>query len=116
MLIAEFFTPCRNGQRFDSSLSHMAQIDNNTRISDLTVGQLLEIINSALKPSGPETVSGLEGIAEIFGVSISTAKRIKASGIINDAISQQGRIIVTDRQRALDLYAKATHGRTYKTR
>lgn len=92
----------------------MVQIDNNTRLADLTVGQLLEILGMTQRPS--DTVSGLEGIADIFGVSISTAKRLKASGIISEAISQKGRTIVTDRQKALDLYARATHGRTFKTK
>lgn len=50
----------------------------------------------------------LEGIASIFGVSISTAKRIKASGIIDKAISQHGRVIVTDVDKALELYRRAT--------
>ena len=60
-------------------------INLNTKLSDMTLGELLE------------------AIASIFDVSISTAKRIKASGIIDKAISQHGRVIVTDVDKALEL-------------
>lgn len=74
----------------------------------MTLGELLEAISVARRDRRPATVAGLEGIASIFGVSISTAKRIKASGIIDKAISQHGRVIVTDVDKALELYRRAT--------
>ena len=74
----------------------------------MTLGELLEAIIFA-RDRRPATVTGLEGIASIFGVSISTAKRIKASGIIDKAISQQGRVIVTDVDKALELYRRAAY-------
>lgn len=46
---------------------------------------------------------GIKGIAEIFGCSIPTANRIKASGKIDKAISQIGRCIVIDVEKALEL-------------
>lgn len=46
---------------------------------------------------------GIEGIAQIFGCSVPTANRIKKSGIINDAITQIGRKIVIDADKALTL-------------
>ena len=85
---------------------------SDIRISDLTVGELLDILDQHLKVRSPRYVRGIEGIAELFGVSISTAKRIKASGVIDKAVSQSGRVIVTDAELAMDLYARATHGRT----
>ena len=48
---------------------------------------------------------GISGIAEIFGCSIPTASRIKRSGIIDDAITQVGRKIVVDADKALMLVA-----------
>ncbi len=48
-------------------------------------------------------VYGLQGIADLFGCSKSSAARIKKSGILNTAISQVGRLIVTDADLALDL-------------
>ena len=82
-------------------------INLNTKLSDMTLGELLEAI-SVGRDRRPATVTGLEGIASIFGVSISTAKRIKASGIIDKAISQHERVIVTDVDKALELYRRTT--------
>ena len=50
-------------------------------------------------------------LGEEVGVSESTAKRIKKSGVISKAISQKGRVIVTDVELARTLYAEACHGR-----
>lgn len=79
-------------------------------IGELTVRELLDILAKAT-PSAPRQVYGLRGIADLFGVSLSQAKRIKASGVIDAAISQSGRTIVVDSSLALSLYARATHGR-----
>lgn len=65
-------------------------------------------------PSSPESSEkpvkhyayGISGIAETFSCSIPTANRIKRSGIIDDAISQVGRKIVVDVDRALELVNK----------
>ena len=48
---------------------------------------------------------GIKGIAELFGCSVPTANRIKRSGIINDAITQIGRKIIVDAEKALGLAA-----------
>lgn len=81
----------------------------DTRIIDLTVSQLQEIIRSEIpKPAEEQRVRrlayGLDGIAEIFGCSRATAQRIKNSGVIDKAITQVGRKIVVDVDRALKLY------------
>ena len=52
-------------------------------------------------------VYGVQGIAETFGCSIPTANRIKASGVIDDAITQVGRKIVVDPEFALRLAKEA---------
>lgn len=49
---------------------------------------------------------GIEGIAQVFGCSVPTANRIKKSGVIDDAITQIGRKIIIDAEKALAL-AKA---------
>ncbi len=49
-------------------------------------------------------VYGLTGLAELLACSISTAGRIKQSGILNEAITQIGKKIVVDVDKALDLY------------
>lgn len=50
---------------------------------------------------------GIEGIARIFGCSVPTANRIKKSGVIDEAITQIGRKIVVDADKALELARKA---------
>lgn len=87
----------------------------DTRIIDLTVAQLKEVIDRAVEESlarrqpqdtQPRLVYGIKGIAEIFGVSERQARYIKSSGVISRAIRQQGRTIVTDAAMALQLFGK----------
>lgn len=51
----------------------------------------------------PKYVYGIRGIANLLDCSISTANRIKKKGILDDAIIQQGRTIMVDVNRALQL-------------
>jgi hypothetical protein len=89
-------------------------INPNTRIIDLTVGELVDLIRettAAATASQPEQKPknleyGIAGIARIFNCSMATANRIKASGKIDKAITQTGRIIVIDVDRALQLKEK----------
>lgn len=48
-------------------------------------------------------VYGLQGLSDLLGCSLSTSARVKRSGAIDAAISQQGKIIVIDADLALDL-------------
>ena len=85
------------------------RIDRNTPLWQLTVGEFLEVQKEALMPQTviqqPEKkfVHGLEGIAQIFGCSRTTASEIKKSGLIDEAITQVGRTIVVDAELALQL-------------
>lgn len=89
-------------------------IDQNTRLIDLTVAQLAEIIDKAVADSlkrrdqneQKRLVYGIKGIAQIFGVSERQARNIKSSGTISKAIRQQGRTIVTDADLALQLFGR----------
>lgn len=89
----------------------MINIDTQTRLIDLTVGELMELLDVVKTipqeaPKLPERrlVYGIAGIAQIFNCSITTANRIKASGRIDKAIMQSGRIIVVDAELALELF------------
>lgn len=89
----------------------MMEITSDTRIIDLTVGQLMDLFAKAQAPAKQaqpkeekRLVYGIAGIAQIFNCSMTTANRIKASGRINDAITQHGRIIVVDANKALQLF------------
>ena len=90
----------------------------DTRIIDLTVAQLAEVIDRAVEESlarrqtqdsTPRFVHGIKGIATIFGVSERQARYIKSSGVINKAIRQQGRTIITDAHMALQLFGATKH-------
>jgi len=85
-------------------------ISTNTPIALLTVGQLMDLLNSGKQQetvSKSETskrlVYGLNGIRNLFGVSHATAQRYKDT-IIKDAVSQNGRKIIVDADRALELF------------
>ena len=89
----------------------------------MTGKELLALINApAQNKEGSREkryVYGISGIAELFGCSIPTASRIKRSGIIDDAITQVGRKIVVDANKALMLVAlsrkKVTNSSTPKS-
>lgn len=87
-------------------------VSKDTPIWQLTVQEFLELQQEALKPQTviqqPEKrlVHGLEGIAQLFGCSRTTASEIKKSGVIDDAITQVGRTIVVDADLALQLAKK----------
>lgn len=55
------------------------------------------------QPSKKHYVQGINGIADLFGCSRSTAQRIKNSGVIDDAITQVHRKILVDTDLALQL-------------
>lgn len=85
-------------------------ITNNTPIALLTVGQLKELLNSEPQPdkvsiqeNEKRLVYGLHGIRTLFNVSHATAQRYKDS-IIKDAVSQNGRKIIVDVDKALELF------------
>ena len=89
-----------------------AEITPETPLMYLTVGQVQEVFETVLKrlPQSPQTIPcakkyyyGINGIMELFDCGRQTANRIKASGDIDKAISQRGRTIVIDGEKALEL-------------
>lgn len=89
------------------------EIDLNKPLWQLTVGEFLELINqhptninADNTPKEKRLMYGIAGIAQIFNCSMTTANRIKASGKINRAISQCGRMITIDADLALELMKK----------
>ena len=82
----------------------MKDIDPQTPIWQLTVREFLEIsknINSEKKYD-----YGLKGLAKILGCSVSKASEVKSSGILDQAIIQNGNIIIIDKEKALELFGK----------
>lgn len=87
------------------------RISNDTRLIDLTVGELRALLQNAIPVNNPpeskEYVYGIKGIAELFHCSYTEAYRIiKRSGKINKAIKQNGRKIITDAKKALELFGR----------
>ncbi len=93
-------------------------ITPETPIIQMTAGQLADYLNTHAAPAQPGAaagaqaaqldtprryVYGIKGIMQLFGVSNVTAQRYK-NGIIREAVSQNGRIIVVDADRALELF------------
>lgn len=81
----------------------------DTRIIDLTVHELRELIRSEIPQQSEQPKSekkllyGLDGIAEIFNCSRTTAQRIKNSGVLDKAITQVGRKITINVDKALEI-------------
>lgn len=83
-----------------------------TPLAMLTVGQLKEVIASAMprqeierKPdTTPNYIYGLAGIRELFGVSHATAQKLKNTTLA-PACKQCGRKIVIDARMAMELFA-----------
>lgn len=84
----------------------------NKPLITCTLGDFKSILSEALRDKELEDLAsappkkyvyGLAGLMKLFGCSISTAERIKQSGVIDQAVSQVGDIIVVDAELALDL-------------
>lgn len=88
--------------------------DYNKPIWQLTVGELVEILDSR-KNSNEENpikeidlnkkyVYGLLGLAKILGCSKNHAGKLKSKGIFDEAIIQNGRKIIIDAEKAIELF------------
>ena len=85
-------------------------VTEQTPLSFLTVGQFMELLNTgkqnapvAVQESEKRYIYGLRGIRQLFNVSHATAQRYKDT-IIKDAVLQQGRKIIVDADKAMELF------------
>ena len=86
------------------------KLQGTTKLSELTVADLKDLLNEiqsgniqrAAKPTG-RLVYGLDGIRELFHCSHKQAQFYK-DNVIKDAVSQNGRKIVVDVDKALELF------------
>lgn len=106
----------------NSKTEPMDKVDLNKPLFQCTLGEFKSVIVEAIRDRELENLAatppkkyvyGLAGLRELLGCSISTAERIKQSGIIDEAISQTGDIIVTDANLALDLLRVSHKYRKY---
>lgn len=89
------------------------KINDNTRVIDLTLGDLLDIVETRVRqvlngtmPKNTEErkyVYGLKGLMNLLGCSKTTASRLKQSGKLDAAITQCGSLIIIDAEKALQL-------------
>ena len=93
----------------------MKAITDTTRLSELTVADLYEIIRHAAQMPRRRTVRGIQGLADLFGVSVRQAQRIKKSGVIDRAVYQKGRTIITDAELAQRLWGESSLSRKRQT-
>jgi len=84
-------------------------INKDTPIAMLTVGQLMELLNPDKKQevtivqNSTNYIYGLNGIKKLFNVSHATAQRYKDT-IIKEAVRQNGRKIVVNADKAMELF------------
>lgn len=93
----------------------MQTITENTPVAMLTAGQLRDFLGLSeprrtqqpvqQEQQGKRLVYGLAGIQELFNVSHLTAQRYKNT-FLAGAVSQQGRKIVVDAEKALQLFSE----------
>ena len=93
----------------------MSIIDTSQTLGSLTVAEFLHLLesrgigaaassaSSAEHRSSGRLVYGLRGIQELFGCSHKTAQYYK-DHVIREAVSQNGRKIVTDADLALQIF------------
>ena len=89
------------------------KVNDETPVSMLTVGQLKKALfgdegktkQETSEPAAPAKryVYGLAGIRALLNESTPTAHRLKNT-VLKEAVSQQGRIIVTDVEKAMQLF------------
>ena len=69
----------------------------------LTVEEFLELQKSNIPDKKYEY--GLKGLAKTLGCSRSKAAHLKSRGILDDAIIQNGHLIIIDKEKAMELMA-----------
>lgn len=103
----------------DMNISDLLNEGKNVTLS-ITADDLKSAINDAVeKAIGasreikqrelPKHVHGLQGIADLFGVSKVTAQKYKNTWL-SSAVAQQGKVLLTDTEKALKLFSEINEG------
>ena len=78
-------------------------IDPKKQLLELTVEEFMDLQKNNVQEKKYEY--GLKGLAKTLGCSRSKAAEIKSSGILDDAIIQNGNLIIIDKEKAMELMA-----------
>lgn len=54
-------------------------------------------------PKLPPFVTGIKGVAEVLGISVSTVNRMKAEGVLDEAILQNGKTVIFETYKVLEI-------------
>jgi len=83
----------------------MIDYKDNTRLIDLTVGDLKRLVASLLVPTKEEPVTIIKGIgnmAKELGLSNSYVAKLKADGALEGAYTQRGRTILFNKEKVIN--------------
>jgi hypothetical protein len=83
----------------------MIDYQDNTRLIDLTVGDLKRLVASLLVPAKEESVTIIKGIgnmAKELGLSNSYVAKLKADGALEGAYTQRGRTILFNKEKVIN--------------
>lgn len=84
--------------------------NHNKPIWQLTVGEFIELLNknthNDVQPAKieKEYAYGINGLAMLLGCSKNYAWKLKSTGLFDEAIIQNGRKIIIDKEKALELF------------
>lgn len=87
----------------------MININPHIPLWQLTVGEFIELQKDINKEFYIQLTKGkyeygLKGLAKILGCSRAKASKVKQSGVLDEAIFQNGKNIIIDREKALELF------------
>ena len=78
-------------------------IDPKKQLLELTVEEFMDLQKNNVQEKKYEY--GLKGLAKTLGCSRSKAAQLKSRGILDDAIIQNGHLIIIDKEKAMELMA-----------
>ncbi len=64
-------------------------------------------------PKLPPFVTGIKSAAEVFGISISNISRMKADGVLDEAILQNGKTVIFDTYKMLEILRLSNHNNKF---
>ena len=88
--------------------------DFNKPVWQLTIGEFMELLDSRTPKIEEKNISqnstsikyvyGLAGLAKLIGCSINHASKLKSCGVFDEAIIQNGRKIIVNSEKAIELF------------